>query len=104
MNEGIKLDLPHTGKKPWPADAVMIVACRRGMENRAAMQGCLDATCRDCNTDLVADTRTFRAAMTMPERKDRPVMFFCVECAIQYDINSLDTLVDQRDGQDKKVF
>ena len=99
MNDGIKLDLPIPGKLPWPGDAIMIVASNAGTENRAVMEGVVDATCRLCNADLKADTRTVRSAKEMPERRGRPVMFFCVDCAMKHDRESMDLLVDQRDGQ-----
>jgi hypothetical protein len=101
MNDGIRLDVDESGPLPWPSDAVMIVAARAGTENRAAMEGVNDATCRRCDAHLHADTRTIRTAEQLPQRMGRPVMFFCVECALLHNRNQIQTLIDQRDGQHK---
>lgn len=78
--------------KPWPADAVMVVAARAGQENRAAMSGADPAVCRDCEAALRFDPQTTAAALLMPERNGRPVRFFCPPCAMTYDPRSIQIL------------
>jgi hypothetical protein len=82
-------------REPWPSDAVMIVAADAGKENRAKMQGVHKCRCRDCSQELHADTKTLQTAEQVPERRDRPVLFFCWECYQAYDLNTINTVIDQ---------
>lgn len=72
-------------KKPWPTDAVMIVASKAGMENRSQMEGTYVCNCRECSQVLHADTATVRLAENHKLRRNRPVMFFCLNCASDHD-------------------
>lgn len=89
-----------TCRLPWPSDVIVIVAARAGREIREQMEGVVDATCRHCGGDLRADTRTLRRASELPERRGRPIEFFCIDCAVQHQRSEIDLLVDQRNGQD----
>lgn len=83
--------------KPWPSDAVMIVAANDGEENRANMRGVvLHCGCRDCGQALAVDSYCIDQATHMPERLGRPVSFFCIPCATRYDANSITHFVDHR--------
>lgn len=72
--------------KPWPRDAVMIVAANAGQERREQMEAVHVCRCRDCGAVLHADTFTLRTAEQFPEvvRRGRPVMFFCLACHRSY--------------------
>lgn len=85
-------------KKTWPSDHVMIVAADAGSEIRANMEGVHECQCRDCGKVLHACTRTIRTAMNLPSRGNRPINFFCVECAAGYDVNSIEEFHDHRGG------
>lgn len=80
--------------KPWPSDAVMIVAADAGTEIRANMDGVVKAECRDCGAELAADTYTVNAANALPIRRGRPVMFFCSRCCVKYDFASITHMHD----------
>jgi hypothetical protein len=82
--------------KSWPADAVMIVSANRGEEVRENMEAVAQAVCRDCGQELAADTRTIRTAMESPLRNGRPVLFFCVPCAVTYDFGTISHFADHR--------
>lgn len=82
--------------KPWPADAVIIVAARKGTEVRRQMSGAFSAVCRDCGTIVRYDPRTRDAAETLPERRGRAVAFLCVECHATYDSQTITHMVDHR--------
>lgn len=56
--------------KPWPSDAVMVVASIAGQENREAMSGVEEAICRDCFAELLVDPRTVEAAIAFPSERD----------------------------------
>jgi hypothetical protein len=82
--------------KPWPGDAVMIIAANAGEEDPAIMERVVPAACRDCGAALAADGRTLRRAEALPSRRGRPVLYFCVPCAVGYDVNSITELYDDR--------
>lgn len=71
-------------KKPWPRDAINVIAARAGREIRERMEGVHPAACRDCGSAVHADTRTVRTAETHPLRNNRPVAFLCRDCAAGY--------------------
>lgn len=81
-------------KKPWPSDAVMIVASIKGTEIRDRMEGVCSATCRDCGAELACDTYTQRVAEGLTSRRGRPVRHFCPPCAITYRIEDIQELHD----------
>lgn len=93
---GIELDDAPDGPLHWPADAVMIVAANAGEERRENMEGVVACSCRRCGQTLHADTKSIRVADQMPERRGRPVKFFCVSCAVQHDRGQIQKLVDHR--------
>ena len=57
--------------KPWPGDAIMIVAECFGHENRANMEAVIEAECRDCGARLGVDSYTLRTAEDLPSRRGR---------------------------------
>lgn len=73
-----------TTLKPWPRDAVMIVASLAGEEIRSHMEGVHKDACRDCGRAVHADTFTVRRAESLPQRHGRPVKFFCLPCHSEY--------------------
>lgn len=93
---GVELDVAPDGPLPWPADAVMIVAANAGEERRENMEGVVACSCRRCGQALNADTKTVRFADQMPERRGRPVKFFCVPCAVLHNRSQIQKLVDHR--------
>lgn len=86
--------MAHTSRKPWPADAVMIIAAVAGQERRENMQTVVEVACRDCHRDLAACSYTIAQAEAMPERRGRPVKFFCPACAVGYDVQSITHMRD----------
>lgn len=86
------------GTKRWPGDAVMIVASPAGEAVAANMQAVVECRCRDCGGAVHADSDTIRRCAEMPGRGGRPIRFVCIPCAVRYDVNSLDLLVDHRKG------
>jgi hypothetical protein len=102
-NNGTLLDTATSGPLRWPSDAIMVVAARAGTENRAQMEGIIDATCRRCSADLAGDTRTMREARKLSDRYRKPVMFFCVECCLLHARENIDLLVDQRGGRNDVI-
>lgn len=85
--------------KPWPSDALMIVCETPERANRANMRTVEPAQCRDCKCDLSVDGASIELAMENPHRGDRRIEYFCIACAIGYDINSIDYLTDNRGGR-----
>lgn len=78
--------------KPWPKDALMIVAANKGEELRERMQEVTDASCRLCQAALAVDAATILAAQNLPSRHGRPVQFFCIPCAAEHDFKSITEL------------
>jgi hypothetical protein len=76
-------------QKPWPADAIMIVAANAFEENRANMESVVPAKCRDCGQALHADSKSIRFAEQMPVRRGRPILFFCIECHLNYSLDAV---------------
>ncbi len=72
-------------KKPWPSEAVIIVAARAGDEKPDQMDGPFVANCRDCYGDLIADIHTVHKAEHLPTRHGRPIEFLCVHCCLAYE-------------------
>ena len=92
--------------KPWPRDAVVVIASLAGQERREVMEGVHTAACRDCGARLHADTFTVRRAETMPQRRGRPVAFLCLTCHAGYEqpagvVERHDTPEGRRDAADK---
>jgi hypothetical protein len=83
--------------KPWPSDAVMIVAANAGEENRANMEGVHPCVCRVCSRELAADKFSVRRAEQLPQRMGRPEMFFCAACASQHDVGQVTVFEDHRE-------
>lgn len=75
--------------KPWPRDAVMVIAADAGAADLPKMEGIEFAECRDCGAKLHADTKTVRRAFELPARKGRPIKFFCCRCLPFYDLGSV---------------
>jgi hypothetical protein len=80
--------------KRWPADAVMIVAALAGEEKREKMESVVPAKCRDCGATVHADSYTIRTADSLPERRGRPVKFFCTRCCVNYDFGTITHMHD----------
>lgn len=83
-------------KPPWPSDAVMIVCAEPAAARREQMDSVHPARCRDCGCELVCDGYTVTRALAMPERRGRPIDFFCLRCAVRHDRSSIDVLEDHR--------
>lgn len=82
--------------KPWPNDALMIVAAKAGEEQREHMEAVHYAECRDCGCRLAVDTKSLRDADAHPARHGRPVRFFCYPCSETYDLRMVGMLQDNR--------
>lgn len=82
--------------KTWPADAIMIVAANAGEEKREYMQSVVPAVCRDCGAALHADSFTIRTAEGLASRRGRPVLFFCIDCHLGYDVHTITEMHDHR--------
>lgn len=86
----------NEAKQGWPVDAVMIVCATPGEARREVMESAHPGRCRDCGREVVYDGRTLRRAMEMPERHGRPVLLFCVACAVARDFRTITLLEDHR--------
>ena len=83
--------------KPWPNDAVMIVAAVEAEFNVSQIRGVpVECECRECGDALLADSWTIARAESMPERRGRPVLFVCLDCVRGYDSGQIDVLEDHR--------
>ena len=82
--------------KTWPSDAVMVVCSAPEEANMANMDSVNPGVCRDCGRAVVYDGYTMRRCLALPERCGRPVKLFCCDCAVRYDVNSIDLLEDHR--------
>ncbi len=85
-----------SGAKLWPTDALMIVAANAGEENRGAMDIVVSGNCRGCGRKIAVDSRSIRVMWNHTARNGRPVKYFCIKCAVQHDVNSIDELRDNR--------
>jgi len=79
--------------KPWPSDAVIIVAARAG-EQRPGVRTPFRRRCRDCGAVVVCSHGGISAAANTPSRRGRPIAFFCPDCTVTYDRGSIDVLHD----------
>lgn len=83
--------------KPWPSDAVIIVAAPSAESIVGNMRGpAFKCLCRDCGEELLADSFSRDAALAMPERMGRPVAHICIRCCVTYDRSSIQKLIDHR--------
>ncbi len=83
--------------KPWPHDAVMIVASPTAEVNYAGIKADpMPGTCRDCGAEVIYDSWTFEVAENLPSRLGRPILFFCVNCCLNYDRGTITELYDHR--------
>lgn len=82
-------------KRPWPSEALIIVASNRGKEIRANMESVVHVNCRDCQNELAADSHTIRRAEELPIRYGRPIEYLCLACASQ-NYEMPDTIIDDR--------
>ncbi len=85
-----------TTKKPWPSDAVMVVAATPEDAVYSQMSSVEDCNCRDCGKALVADGYTINRASHPDLAHGRPVKFFCMECFDQYDMSTVTHHEDHR--------
>lgn len=83
-------------KKPWPRDAVMIVASPPEEAEIEKMEAIWGRDCRDCGRRLWVDTKTVREVFWLPVRRGRPIKFFCPECATRYDFDTINHFKDNR--------
>jgi hypothetical protein len=83
-------------KRPWPSDAVIIVCASPEDANRSNMSSIQSGKCRDCGDDILVDGKSIDSGMRMNERCGRPVEFLCVDCAVEYDMHTIEKLVDHR--------
>lgn len=82
--------------KPWPNDAVMVVAATPDAARRDQMESVHPCNCRDCGKALVADGYTLRIAASPELAWGRPTKFFCVECCQKYDFSQVTHSEDHR--------
>ena len=83
--------------KPWPADAVMLVAPSSDNFLMDPEEPFSVGQCRDCGRDVVYRLSGYRKAEAIAaDTGERPIEFFCIPCCVQYDRNSLDILIDER--------
>ena len=85
-----------TVKKPWPGDAIMIVCPFPATANRAAMESANPGECRECGRNILYDSFSLRRALALPNRRGRPVKFFCAPCALKHDFGSITYFEDHR--------
>jgi hypothetical protein len=75
--------------KPWPTDAVMIVAATPEQAKIIPGFPLIDQiACRDCMTSLIGSRRTYDAACREAKRQGIHVQYFCFECAAKYDAST----------------
>jgi hypothetical protein len=84
------------GLLPWPHDAVMIVCGGPDDARRDAMESVHRGHCRHCDREVVYDGYTMRHALRMPERRGRPVLLFCMQCAGKHDFSQVQKFEDHR--------
>lgn len=88
---------PDPNLKPWPTDAVVIVAATPMTVKVAGLRGFIvDQQCSDCQCRLAVDNFSIRKAWEMPERQARPLRFLCVGCCQHYDRSTIQKLIDNR--------
>lgn len=78
--------------KPWPVDAVMVVAALLGQEERHKMTGVVIHNCRECGRHVAVDPVSIEYALDHPARFERPVKYFCTECCILHQVNDIEHL------------
>lgn len=83
-------------KHSWPADAIMVVASRKGQEVRCQMEAVVRTYCRHCGAALAADSATIRRAAAMDARHGRPIDFFCIECHALHRVEDCQIVEDHR--------
>ncbi len=72
-----------TEKKPWPRDALMIVAgCHT--PGRRVERGRVIVKCRACQVRLEVNQATINMAHDLPDRAGRPLDYFCMPCALEH--------------------
>ena len=72
-------------KKPWPRDAIIIVAARAGKERRKGMVGPTEGKCRDCATPVVYDIASYDHIRERVPDDTRPIEPLCHLCYAMYD-------------------
>jgi hypothetical protein len=83
-------------KKQWPGDAVIIVAPPTGTEVVDPDEPTALHTCRDCGASVTVRNSSIRVSEQAGHTCGRPIKFFCISCAVTYDVNSMDRLIDLR--------
>lgn len=86
-----------TKLKPWPSDAVMIVAPSPALAVRSMMESVNPGECRDCGAAIVYCGFTFRRVELLS--RGRPIKFFCIACCKNYDALSCDVIEDHSEGK-----
>jgi hypothetical protein len=95
----------HAMLKPWPADAIMIVAASPESANVPAMDLPQPGQCRDCGAAVLYCSRTMaRAQEVAAKTGGRPIRFFCLGCASLYDVAMCNRLIDHSGGESLEVF
>ena len=85
-------------EKPWPADAIVIVAALAGQERREQMDSVHEAACLDCGALVHYDGYTAERARAFPLKisRGRPIKFLCVTCFPKYDFLAVTYFEDHR--------
>jgi hypothetical protein len=91
--------------KPWPSDAVMIVAASPAVANVLVMHSPQDGQCRDCGAAVLYCSRSMSRAREVAARTGgRPVRFFCIDCAKLHDVSQCNRLINHSGGQSVEVY
>jgi hypothetical protein len=88
-----------TAAKHWPADAFIVVAPVPGEAVMRPEYPTTGRVCRDCGAPVVVRLHSLDHAEASPYRHGKPVGFLCVGCAVTYDRNSLEKIIDLRPNQ-----
>lgn len=82
--------------KPWPTDAIIVIAQYKGKEDNRTTMSSVHVACRNCRTTLAASPETIYTAATFPLNEKRPVEFLCPACVELHDVDQIDAIHDER--------
>ncbi len=70
--------------KPFPVDAIMLIASPKGKECREQMEGVYYEKCRECGCEIACDTFSLRRCEEYARRLNKPVKYACLPCSEMY--------------------
>jgi RNase P subunit RPR2 len=82
----------------------MLTCATRDEAKRGDMESVHRGECRHCGREIVYDGHTMRLALAMPERRGRPVLFFCVQCFRKHDFSQVKKVVDDRGHKQREAM